>query len=926
MMSLNNFSKQLFLLIGFLLIALSLTITKNAYSYFEDFEVYTAASDPVDWLDTGANNSMVQDASLFKVFDLGGGKAFGTTSTATNIHSHYTAETYDALTGILYTGRMMMTASNGGIGVTFLSQYPSTDTYYRLRRYSDNSFYLAPHPHGETVAGDIETDVYPVPNTWYWFKVQLQDAGGRTEIKAKVWAEGTTEPATWQVDAYDVGDGRLTSGKIGVWSHSSGSKYWDDLSVELLVPLNQPPVANCTVDPLLGLVPLEVNFDASASNDPDGTIILYEWDFNGDGTYDWSSSTSGTITYTYDSSGTYDATLRVTDDKGATDTTTVNITVYVPDQPPIILSHPIDLTVTEGETATFSVVAEGTEPIFYQWQKDGVDIPGATSPTCITPLTTFNDDGATFLCVVTNDYGFVTSDEAILNVITIISASLETEPVPTTGDSADDPCIWIHPTDPSLSSVIGTDKWTGMAVYDLAGNEIQYITDVIPNNVDIRYNFPLGGERVALVGFSGMVNNRIGFLKVNPDTRLLEDVTAREIIPGLDDSPYGFCMYHSPVTGKYYAFVTSMGIEAQQWELFDNGSGMVDATMVRSFEIGGRSEGCVVDDQLADFYVAEEDIGIWRYGAEPDDGTTRIMVDSNSAGGHLAVEVEGLTIYYSSDGTGYLIASSQGANEFVIYEREGDNAYVMTFDIVEGNRIDAVTFTDGIDVVNFPLNDTFPMGMFVVQDHINDDGNQNFKLVPWESIANGVFPPLTIDLSWDPREVGSNFLPPTITTQPQNQAVEEGQPATFTVMAEGTGPLTYQWQKNGGDISGTNSPTYITPPTVLDDDGGVFLCVVTNSQGSATSDPATLTVTSNNPPTADFSYAIKKKRVTFTDHTTDSDGTIVSWFWNFGDSKTSSDQNPIHRYTKFGTYTVTLTVNDDGGAANAISKTLTVTK
>jgi hypothetical protein len=60
-------------------------------AYAEDFEGYPAGEDPVDWLDTAANNSMFDDQRLFKVFDIGGEKVFGTTSTLTNIHSHYLA-------------------------------------------------------------------------------------------------------------------------------------------------------------------------------------------------------------------------------------------------------------------------------------------------------------------------------------------------------------------------------------------------------------------------------------------------------------------------------------------------------------------------------------------------------------------------------------------------------------------------------------------------------------------------------------------------------------------------------------------------------------------------------------------------------------------------------------------------------------------
>jgi PKD repeat protein len=93
---------------------------------------------------------------------------------------------------------------------------------------------------------------------------------------------------------------------------------------------NQSPVANCTADPNSGAASLELNFDASNSTDPDGMIVLYEWDFDGDGIFDWSSPDTGDTTYTYTSSGSHNATLRVTDDEGATETATVTIDVNEP--------------------------------------------------------------------------------------------------------------------------------------------------------------------------------------------------------------------------------------------------------------------------------------------------------------------------------------------------------------------------------------------------------------------------------------------------------------------------------------------------------------------------------------------------------------------------------------------------------------------
>ncbi len=91
---------------------------------------------------------------------------------------------------------------------------------------------------------------------------------------------------------------------------------------------NLNPIASFTVTPSQGTSPLDVDFDASASFDPDGTIVEYLWDF-GDG--QTASETLPTTTYTYtlvqSDSEVFTVILTVTDDLGAEDTAAKNVTV-----------------------------------------------------------------------------------------------------------------------------------------------------------------------------------------------------------------------------------------------------------------------------------------------------------------------------------------------------------------------------------------------------------------------------------------------------------------------------------------------------------------------------------------------------------------------------------------------------------------------
>jgi 3-phytase len=325
------------------------------------------------------------------------------------------------------------------------------------------------------------------------------------------------------------------------------------------------------------------------------------------------------------------------------------------------------------------------------------------------------------------------------NSLKKVSATVETKPVLASGDAADDPAIWIHPINPAKSTIIGTQKQGGLGIYDLTGEEIQFLADGNMNNVDIRYNFPLGDENVAIVAASNRSNDSIALYKVNPKTRKLENVAARTISVSTK-AVYGLCMYHSQTSGKYYVFINDKSGAVEQWEIFEkDDSGKIDASLTRQLKVKSQVEGCVADDELGNFYLGEERVGIWKFNAEPN-GKEGHLIDTTK--GNLTSEVEGLALYYINKTEGYLIASNQGNNTFTVHNRTGDNEYIGRFSIIADDvlGIDAVEDTDGIEVINVPLGKAFPYGVFIAQDgkNANPDENQNFKLVPWENIANAL--------------------------------------------------------------------------------------------------------------------------------------------------------------------------------------------
>ncbi len=348
---------------------------------------------------------------------------------------------------------------------------------------------------------------------------------------------------------------------------------------------------------------------------------------------------------------------------------------------------------------------------------------------------------------------------------------------------ADDPAIYVHPTDASQSLVIGSLKDGGLQVYDLKGQVLQSIApeDIRYNNVDLLYGFNLGGEQTDLAIASDRRNDTLAIFKIDPNTRQLTDITSDSItesIFAVDDgeqTAYGLAAYRSPVSGESYIFVSQReGDRIAQLKLADDGTGGVKAELVRTFTVpipeGGeledaQVEGMVADRELGYLYLAQENVGIWKFSAEPDGDTTGELIDQVFPNGsNLKADAEGLTIYYADNGKGYLLASSQGDSTFAVYTREGDNAYLGNFRVGESGGIDSVQNSDGADVINVSLGSDFPFGLLVTHDGSNDsevlvedDGelenvSTNFKFVPWQNVADAFSEQLAVNTtSFNPR-------------------------------------------------------------------------------------------------------------------------------------------------------------------------------
>ncbi len=187
----------------------------------------------------------------------------------------------------------------------------------------------------------------------------------------------------WDYDGDGVFDYKSQAEPGSSYTYSPGGKYnailrvTDTLGNQAYASLSilvtkQPPTVSNSATPTTGNAPLSVSLNGSGS-DKDGSIIRYEWDYDGDGTYDWFSTSESNAYFTYKTAGTYDAVIRVTDNDGLTATAIKTITVTEKQNPPManadasITKGPVPLTVTFTGTGTD---VDGQIQL-YEWDFDG---------------------------------------------------------------------------------------------------------------------------------------------------------------------------------------------------------------------------------------------------------------------------------------------------------------------------------------------------------------------------------------------------------------------------------------------------------------------------------------------------------------------------------------------------------------------------
>ena len=304
-----------------------------------------------------------------------------------------------------------------------------------------------------------------------------------------------------------------------------------------------------------------------------------------------------------------------------------------------------------------------------------------------------------------------------------VTANVETEPVFAGDDAADDMCVLENFNNPESSLIISSDKKYGIIVYDLEGVKLYDYEVGRINNVDILPSRSFQNKYI--VAGTNRTYNSIDIYLFNSKGEL-ENLILRKEIPSLKDV-YGVTFYRDEF--NTYLFISDKKGNVEQWS-YNNDEVNSEIIFLRKLKFSSLVEGLVADESKGKIYIGQERKGIWELNAFPSFDSQKKLIFKKSK--NFKPDFEGLALRDDGNGEGYLIASVQGSNGYLIIDRKSLDAKIF-FRIIDGDKIDGTTETDGIDVTSIKTS-KFPNGFFIAQDDDNDGLNQNFKLVDWNKI------------------------------------------------------------------------------------------------------------------------------------------------------------------------------------------------
>lgn len=299
-----------------------------------------------------------------------------------------------------------------------------------------------------------------------------------------------------------------------------------------------------------------------------------------------------------------------------------------------------------------------------------------------------------------------------------VKAALQTTPVISGDDAADDICVWVPEDQNFPVFIIGTDKKRGLETYNSAGSRIFDEAFGRINNVDI-WSSSMGP---IIVG-SNRTYNSIDFYWLDTIVGTLRLLNR---FPTDLDDVYGITVYQ--IDQQTQVFITDKEGRIIRYQV-----GLVNqnvtARLLESYRFSSTVEGIKADPFYQRLYAAEEDKGLWIIDLSPKNSKRKKIYETDKK--QIIADLEGVALLDLGGGKGYLFVSVQGANTYAIFDRQTLKLLAI-FNISESEHIGKVEDTDGIEVIN---NNRF--SYFIAQDGFNR-GHQNYKLVPLQDILSKI--------------------------------------------------------------------------------------------------------------------------------------------------------------------------------------------
>jgi 3-phytase len=304
----------------------------------------------------------------------------------------------------------------------------------------------------------------------------------------------------------------------------------------------------------------------------------------------------------------------------------------------------------------------------------------------------------------------------------------------------DDPAIWVNRANPAESLVLGTDKDVdgALMVFGLDGVEQKdkSVRGLLrPNNCDIAYDIALGEGTADLVVVAERFAHRLRVYRL-PDMAPVDGGGIPVFAGERARDVMGIALYRRPHDGALFAIVSRSDFGAprqgylHQYRLVDDGTGQLTGIFVRAFgDWSGLKEieALAVDNELGHVYASDETFGVRKYLADPaaEDAEDELAVIGQAG---FARDHEGISIYPTGTGTGYILVSDQQADTFRIFAREGTAANPHEHALLGVVKL-STEESDGSDVTAAELPG-FPGGLFVAMST-----DRTFQFYAWNDIA-----------------------------------------------------------------------------------------------------------------------------------------------------------------------------------------------